>query len=59
MLLVGIAGPLIPCEQINVVHIGNLRYTVRYRLSQAGNYTLIVKWGDHHISGSPFNIVAI
>ena len=58
MLVVGIAGPLVPCEQLSVVHMGNLKYIVKYRLSQAGNYVLMVKWGDQHIRGSPFNIVA-
>ena len=58
MLVVGIAGPRVPCEQLNVVHMGNLKYIVKYRLSQPGNYVLMVKWGDEHIRGSPFNIVA-
>jgi len=58
MLVVGIAGPRVPCEELSVVHMGNLKYIVKYRLSQAGNYVLLVKWGDEHIRGSPFNIVA-
>jgi filamin len=58
MLLVGIAGPRIPCEKILIEHQGNLKYTVKYQLSQPGNYTLVVKWGDQHIPGSPYNIVA-
>jgi len=58
MLLVGIAGPRVPCEQLSVVHMNNLKYVVKYRLSQPGDYQLIVKWGDQHIRGSPFNIRA-
>jgi len=58
MLVVGIAGPRVPCEQLSVVHMNNLKYIVKYRLSQPGNYVLMVKWGDEHIRGSPFNIVA-
>lgn len=58
MLIVGIAGPQIPCEQLHVLHMGRLKYVVKYQLSQPGNYTLMVKWGDQHIRGSPFSIVA-
>lgn len=58
MLFVGIGGPHIPCEKILVVHLGNLNYAVRYQLSQPGSYVLVVKWGDKHIPGSPFNITA-
>jgi len=58
MLLVGIAGPRVPCEQLSVVHMNNLKYVVKYRLSQPGDYQLIVKWGDQHIRGSPFSIRA-
>ena len=58
MLIVGIAGPRIPCEQIHIHHIGNLQYNVRYQLSQAGSYVLVVKWGEEHIPGSPFTILA-
>jgi len=58
MLVVGIGGPTIPCEYVTVLHLGRLQYTVKYKLSQPGNYILIVKWGDQHIPGSPFRIVA-
>lgn len=58
MLFVGIGGPQIPCERIFIVHVGNLNYSVKYQLSQPGKYVLVVKWGENHIPGSPFNIVA-
>ena len=58
MLVVGIGGPQIPCEKIFIIHLGGLHYSVRYQLSQPGNYTIVVKWGDKHIPGSPFNVVA-
>jgi len=58
MLVVGIGGPQIPCEKIFIIHLGGLHYSVRYQLSQPGNYVIVVKWGDKHIPGSPFNIVA-
>jgi filamin len=58
MLVIGIAGPQVPCEQLHAIHMGRLKYVVKYQLSQPGSYQLIVKWGDQHIPGSPFNIVA-
>jgi len=58
MLVVGIAGPQVPCEQLHALHLGRLKYVVKYSLSQPGQYQLMVKWGDQHIPGSPFSIVA-
>jgi len=58
MLLLGIAGPTIPCEHLTAIHLGRLQYTVKYRLSMPGQYVLVVKWGDQHIPGSPYRIVA-
>jgi len=57
MLLVGIMGPRIPCEEVSVRHIGSGQYTVVYRPSERGEHILVVKWGDQHIPGSPFHIV--
>ncbi|XP_055521842.1 filamin-A-like [Leucoraja erinacea] len=31
-------------------------YSVVYLLKEKGSYTLVVKWGDEHIPGSPFHI---
>ncbi|TRY66792.1 hypothetical protein DNTS_009583 [Danionella cerebrum] len=56
MLLVGVQGPLTPCEEILVKHQGNLQYNVSYILKERGNHILVVKWGDQHIPGSPFQI---
>lgn len=56
MLLVGIHGPDTPCEEVYVKHIGNRRYTVTYTARESGEYTLIVKWGEDHIPGSPFTV---
>jgi len=58
MLVVGISGPSVPCEYLTVVHLGRLQYSVKYRLGQPGNYVLMVKWGDQHIPGSPYQLVA-
>ncbi|XP_049441714.1 filamin-B isoform X1 [Epinephelus fuscoguttatus] len=56
MLLVGVHGPQVPCEEVLVKHLGNLQYNVSYMLRERGNYILVVKWGDDHIPGSPFHV---
>ena len=57
MLLIGVMGPRIPCEEVVVRHQGHGQYTVVYRPSERGNHVLVVKWGDQHVPGSPFHIV--
>lgn len=57
MLLVGVDGPKVPCEEILVKHLGSRLYNVSYQLKEKGEYILVVKWGDEHIPGSPFHIV--
>ncbi|XP_022101220.1 filamin-C-like isoform X6 [Acanthaster planci] len=54
MLLVGIAGPKTPCEEIVVKHMGRQRFSITYLLKETGDYKLVIKWGDDHIPGSPF-----
>ncbi|XP_074525668.1 filamin B a [Halichoeres trimaculatus] len=56
MLLVGVHGPQVPCEEVLVKHLGNLQYNVSYVLKERGNYILVVKWGEDHIPGSPFHV---
>lgn len=56
MLLVGVHGPQVPCEEVMVKHMGNLQYNVSYLLKERGNYILVVKWGEDHIPGSPFHV---
>ncbi|XP_028923663.1 filamin-A isoform X3 [Ornithorhynchus anatinus] len=56
MLLVGVHGPKTPCEEILVKHLGNRLYNVTYLLKDKGDYTLVVKWGEDHIPGSPFHL---
>ncbi|XP_060897717.1 filamin-B isoform X1 [Labrus mixtus] len=56
MLLVGVHGPQVPCEEVLVKHMGNLQYNVSYVLKERGNYILVVKWGEDHIPGSPFQV---
>ncbi|XP_034027950.1 filamin-A isoform X4 [Thalassophryne amazonica] len=57
MLLVGVDGPKVPCEEILVKHLGNRLYNISYQLKEHGEYILVVKWGDEHIPGSPYHIV--
>ncbi|MEQ2203035.1 hypothetical protein XENOCAPTIV_023101, partial [Xenoophorus captivus] len=56
MLLVGVDGPKVPCEEILVKHLGNRVYNVSYQLKEKGEYILVVKWGDKHIPGSPYHL---
>ncbi|MGH0134446.1 UNVERIFIED_CONTAM: hypothetical protein FKN15_013534 [Acipenser sinensis] len=56
MLLVGVHGPKVPCEEIIVKHQGTMIYNVTYLLKDKGNYVLVVKWGEEHIPGSPYQV---
>ncbi|KAM9365728.1 LOW QUALITY PROTEIN: filamin-B-like [Pholidichthys leucotaenia] len=56
MLMVGVLGPHVPCDEVLVKHVGNMQYNVSYVLKERGNYVLAVKWGDDHIPGSPFHV---
>ncbi|XP_029007336.1 filamin-B isoform X2 [Betta splendens] len=56
MLMVGVLGPQVPCEEVLVKHAGNLQYNVSYLLKERGNYVLVVKWGEDHVPGSPFQL---
>ncbi len=59
MLMVGVYGPKTPCEEVYVKHIGNHQYQVQYCLKDKGEYILIVKYGDQHIPGSPFQVEVV
>uniref|UniRef100_A0A4W5PQS3 Filamin C n=1 Tax=Hucho hucho TaxID=62062 RepID=A0A4W5PQS3_9TELE len=56
MLLVGVHGPRTPSEEVDVKHMGNRLYNVTYTVKDKGNYTVIVKWGDDSVPGSPFKV---
>ncbi|XP_041130079.1 filamin-A-like [Polyodon spathula] len=56
MLLVGVHGPKVPCEEIIVKHQGKLLYNVTYQLKDKGDYILVVKWGEEHVPGSPYQV---
>lgn len=55
-LLVGVEGPTIPVNEINVRHNGGNVFLVEYSLEDPGDYILKVLWGDKHIQGSPFPV---
>ena len=57
MLVVGVMGPTVPCEEINVKHQGRCQYNVSYIVRERGDYCLMVKWGDEHVPGSPYHVV--
>uniref|UniRef100_A0A8K9WSS4 Calponin-homology (CH) domain-containing protein n=1 Tax=Oncorhynchus mykiss TaxID=8022 RepID=A0A8K9WSS4_ONCMY len=56
MLLVGVHGPRTPCEKVYVKHMGNRLYNVTYTVKDKDNYTIIAKWGDDSVPGSPFKV---
>ncbi|XP_046889363.1 filamin-C-like isoform X2 [Hypomesus transpacificus] len=56
MLMVGVHGPRAPCEEVYVKHMGNKLYNVTYSVKDKGSYTVIIKWGDDNVPGSPFKV---
>uniref|UniRef100_A0A3Q2GF54 Filamin C, gamma a (actin binding protein 280) n=1 Tax=Cyprinodon variegatus TaxID=28743 RepID=A0A3Q2GF54_CYPVA len=58
MLMVGVHGPQAPCEEVYVKHMGNKMYNVTYTVKDKGSYTVIVKWGDDNVPGSPYKVTA-
>jgi len=58
VLYVGVYGPEIPCDEVVIKHQGDKRYSVSYIVHQKGEYIIFVKWGDDHIPGSPYRVVA-
>ena len=58
VLYVGVYGPDIPCDEVVIKHQGDKKYMVSYVVHEKGEYIIFVKWGDEHIPGSPFRVVA-
>ncbi|EUB63537.1 Filamin-A [Echinococcus granulosus] len=56
MLLAGMMGTVHPCERFEIVHTGNNRFSVTYRVEEVGQYWLSIMWGNQHIPGSPFRV---
>lgn len=58
ILFVGICGPNGQCDEVSIKHCGNHIYNVYYQVKDPGMYMIIAKWGENHIPGSPFNLIA-
>uniref|UniRef100_S4RPV3 Uncharacterized protein n=1 Tax=Petromyzon marinus TaxID=7757 RepID=S4RPV3_PETMA len=54
MLLVGVHGPHVPCEEVVVKHTGKGAYAVSYTLKERGEHILVLMWGNEHVPGSPY-----
>ncbi|XP_061423004.1 filamin-A-like [Lethenteron reissneri] len=54
MLLVGVHGPHVPCEEVVVKHTGKGAYAVSYTLKERGEHILVLMWGNEHVTGSPY-----
>uniref|UniRef100_A0A1A9UTH3 Filamin n=1 Tax=Glossina austeni TaxID=7395 RepID=A0A1A9UTH3_GLOAU len=59
ILFVGICGPKGQCDEVVIKHEGKNIYKVTYQIQDPGQYILAAKWGDEHISGSPFTLSAM
>ncbi|KAL3314408.1 hypothetical protein Ciccas_006979 [Cichlidogyrus casuarinus] len=58
VLYVGILGPILPCEEVSVKYQGNGLFSVNYIVKDRGEHQIMVKWGDRHVPGSPFFVMA-
>lgn len=56
VLYVGVSGPVVACEEVNIKHMGEGQYMVNYVVRDRGLHLIMVKWGDQHIPGSPFTV---
>ncbi|EUB60625.1 Filamin-A [Echinococcus granulosus] len=54
VLYVGVSGPIVPCEEVNIKHLGDNLFSVQYSVRDRGRHYIMVKWGETHIPGSPF-----
>lgn len=59
ILYVGVYGPKAPCEEVFIKHTGLNNYNIGYVVRDRGDYLLIVKWGEDHIPGSPFQVQVV
>ena len=56
MLYVGMKGPDCPADELLVKYVGDSKYRIDYTVKRPGQYTLIVRWGEQDIPGSPFAV---
>lgn len=59
VLYVGVSGPIVPCEEVNIKHLGDNMFAVQYSVRDRGRHYIMVKWGETHIPGSPFIVDVI
>ncbi|KAM7537033.1 hypothetical protein Aperf_G00000060482 [Anoplocephala perfoliata] len=59
VLYVGVSGPIVPCEEVNIKHLGDNLFSVQYSVRDRGRHYIMVKWGEMHIPGSPFIVDVI
>ncbi|CAH8620119.1 unnamed protein product [Dicrocoelium dendriticum] len=59
VLYVGVSGPVVACEEVNIKHLGLGQYAVNYVVKDRGQHLIMVKWGDQHVPGSPFLVNVI
>ncbi|KAI8130782.1 hypothetical protein FF38_00424 [Lucilia cuprina] len=59
ILFVGIFGPKGQCDEVVIKHMGKNVYKVTYQVQDPGDYLLAAKWGDDHITGSPFSLTTL
>lgn len=57
LLTVGMISPNgLPEQELSVKKSTNTSYTVNFIVKEQGEHTLVVKWGDEDIPGSPFSL---
>lgn len=57
LLSVGMLAPSgFPEPELSVKKVSNNNYTISYKVTEIGDHTLYVKWGDEDIPGSPFTL---
>lgn len=60
ILYVGVYGVKTKCDEIITKYMGNNQYQVSYCIKGKGNSNvLVVKYGDEHVTGSPFHVELI
>ncbi|TNN09515.1 Filamin-A isoform 1 [Schistosoma japonicum] len=59
VLYVGVSGPVVACEEVNIKHMGYGQYSISYTVRDRGRHLIMIKWGDQHVPGSPFTVNVI
>uniref|UniRef100_A0A0B7A146 Filamin n=1 Tax=Arion vulgaris TaxID=1028688 RepID=A0A0B7A146_9EUPU len=55
VLFIGMVSPAaVPIAELNIKKAGPTTYNVTYKVQEAGDHVLHVKWGDDDAPGSPF-----